>query len=124
MAISKITYTTKEDRDVTSVPANQKVSAADMNELKTKFNALVDALDGAVRPIRVKITASDFSGSNYDNANAVGLTAETGVQVFTNDGSGTLLNEGAGNGYVFTPALGRFTMDRGNYIIVIYKPIT
>lgn len=121
--MDKITYTDKVDRDVTSVPAVNKVVAADMNEIKTKFNALIDALANARQIIRVKISASDFTGSYYDNSNAVGLTAETDIQVFSNDGSGVLLNEGTGKGYQFNGTLGRFTMDRGNYIIVIFKPL-
>lgn len=125
MALSSITFADKENRDITGVPANQKVTAADMNEIKTKFNALITALAGAVKIIRVKIGTSDFTGGYYDNSNAVGLTPETDLLVFTNEGSGVLLSEGTASddGYSFNGTLGRFTMDPGNYLIIILKPI-
>lgn len=41
----KITYGTKTDRRTSNVPATQKVTAANLNEIKEKFNALVDEVD-------------------------------------------------------------------------------
>mgnify|MGYP003463041408 CR=1 FL=1 len=122
MALEQIDYADKVDNRTTSIPANQRVIADDMNQIKTKFNALVTAVSTYLRQrIRVNITASDFTGGYYTNTNAIGLTPDVDVIVQSNDGSGVVLK--SGDGYVFDAALGKFTMDRGNYTITIYKPL-
>ena len=44
MAVQKINYTSKTDLSTTSVPAANKVSASDMNEIKTVTNNNADEL--------------------------------------------------------------------------------
>lgn len=123
MALTLITFTDKEDYRTTDLDPKYRVVAADMNEIKTKVNAVITALNTNFRQrIVVNITASDFTGGYYDNANAVGLTAGTDIIVMSNEGSGTLLRPG--NEYTFDDELGRFTMDRGAYSITIYKPLS
>lgn len=66
-----------------------------------------------------KITSADFTGSDYTDADLVGLDETTDFIVFTNEGSGTLvdLTDGFNS---FDPATGTLTMPAGKYIILIF----
>lgn len=118
-----ITYSDKVDNQVSPLPEINKVTAGNMNEIKNAINAIETALlsAGIVQFIQVTITSSDFAGSNYTNANLVGLTSAQ-FQLFSDDGSGVLLKEG--DAFTFSSMLGRITTDAGNYRLNIFKPIT
>lgn len=122
--MAKITFADKET--YTAVPGAEKykLTAANTNEIKNSVNALYDLMALLKAPIVYSITAADFTGGYFTKTDTIGLTPGTGFQLYTNEGSGTLLNEGAGKGYVFNPALGRITTDIGNYILIIFKPLT
>lgn len=126
MALQQITFTTKEDRLTNSLEDKYKVTAADMNEIKTKFNAVVAALESARQRLVFNVVAGDFTGGYIDIAQAAGLTADTDIFVYSNEGSGTLMSEGTdpADGYVFATGNGRFTMTPGSYRIVIFKPLS
>lgn len=117
--MDKITYTNKEDRRTTDVPAINKVVAADMNQIKTVVNAIVDKLDLAKIPQSVAITSADFAGDTYTNTLLIGKTPVTDFNVWTNDGSGVLLKYT--DGYTFVSGTGTITMASGNYRLEIYK---
>lgn len=120
--MAKITYTNKEDRRVVDVPDINRVTAADMNEIKTSVNALYDLVDLAYIPVNISITSGDFSGSTYTNILLIGKTPQTDFNVFTNEGSGVLLL--ASDGYTFDDETGTLTMEAGNYIIQVWKKLT
>lgn len=116
----EITYADKSDRrEFSDVPENEKVVAANMNELKTKFNALSAKVDALRNPSIVTITDADFSGSYYQNTLLIGLTPATDFKLFTNGGSGTILPESA---FAFSAELGRITIEAGDYVLLITKP--
>lgn len=115
--MDKITYADKNDRRTTSIPIDQKVVAANMNEIKTVVNAIVDKLASVYSPSAVVLTSANFSGSNYQNNSLIGKTAQVDFNIYTNDGSGVLLKYI--DGYAFNSGTGTVTMDPGNYIIVI-----
>ena len=122
MAAGKITYTDKADRRTTSVDPTNKVVAADMNEIKTKFNALCDIVDQLRKPVVYVITSANFSGSNYQNSELVNKTPMEDFKVFTNGGSGVLIKEEDG-GFSFVGATGTLTMTPDNYLIEVYKQL-
>ena len=64
------------------------------------------------------ITSADFVGSDYTNALLIGKTPQVGFNVFSNDGSGALLDYP--NSYDFDNTTGTLTMPAGNYVIQIY----
>jgi hypothetical protein len=119
--MAKITYTTKEDRRTVDVPEVNRVTAANMNEIKASVNALYDRLEAALVPVSFAITSADFAGDTYQNALLVGKTAVTGFNVFTNDGSGVLLK--FNDCYTFNSGTGTLTMSAGNYRIEVYKAL-
>lgn len=120
--MAKITYTAKEDRRTVDVPEVNKVTAANMNEIKTSVNALYDLVAQVLIPTSFAITSADFAGDTYTNAMLVGKTPVTGFNVFTNDGSGVLLKYN--DGYTFNSGTGTITTPAGNYRIEIYVPLT
>ena len=125
MALDLITFTDKQDRETSPYPEQYIVTAANINEIKTKVNALIAAVNTHLRQRIVRnITSADFSGGYYQNSNLVGLTADSDFFVHTNEGSGVLLTEGAGKGYTYNSVLGRLTMPAEKYRITIYKPLS
>src|SRR5690348_11334319 len=113
-----ITFTNKKDRiDQSPIPVKKKVVAADMNEIKKVVNAIVALInDGTLRQIvNTSISAANFSGDNYDNSNLVNLTPYADFNVYTNEGSGVLLQ--FNDGYTYNAPLGRLTMPPGKYLI-------
>lgn len=65
----------------------------------------------------VIITAADFTGNDYTNALLNGLTADEDFQLFSNDGSGTLLK--VNDGYTFSGTT--ITTTPGNYRLQIIR---
>lgn len=123
--MAKIQYADKVDRRTIAVAPENKVVAANMNEIKASVNALYDMLENIRQRIQVSITSANFSGNNYDNTNLVGLSI-TDFMVFSNDGSGVLLNNNAlaaGGSFTFSSGQGRLVMSPGNYTLVIFKPL-
>lgn len=118
--MGKITYT-KTDRIISSVPLENKVTAADMMEIKTSVNALYDLMENLRQLITVLIVANDFSGSNYQNGNLVGLTPDVDFQIFQDFGSGILLK--VNESYLFNATTGTITAEKGSYRLNIYKRI-
>jgi hypothetical protein len=119
--MSRITFTNKEDRRALTIPAINRVDAANMNEIKASVNALYDALENAVKPVTLVIEPADFAGSTYTNVNLIGKTPMVQFNVFTNEGSGVLLN--VDDSYTFNSGTGTITMDAGNYIIIVYVSV-
>jgi len=117
--MDRITYTNKEDRRTSGIPAKNKVVAADMNEIKSVVNAIIDKLDTAKIPQSIAITSADFSGDVYINTLLINKTPVTDFNIWTNDGSGVLLKYN--DGYTFTSGTGTVTMPSGNYRLEIYK---
>lgn len=66
----------------------------------------------------LNITSADFSGSDYQSTDLIGLVAGTNFDVWSNDGSGTLLL--VNDGYTFNSTTGTITATAGNYKILIY----
>jgi hypothetical protein len=73
---------------------------------------------GGGSTISTPITSADFVGSDYVNALLIGKTPQVGFNVFSNDGSGALLDYP--NSYSFDGVTGTLTMTAGNYVIQIY----
>lgn len=124
--MAKILFADKEDRITNSLADKYKVTASDMNAIKESVNALYDFMDNLRQRVVVTLVAGSFSGGYVDVAAAAGLTADSDIFVYTDEGSGTLLSQGTGPaaGYVFASGNGRFTMPPGNYRIVIFKPLS
>lgn len=119
--MAKITYDDKEDNQVSPLTEKYKVTANNMNEIKTSVNALYDMLASHSTPIVIDITSANFSGNNYTNSNLVDLTSNQFLLI-TNGGSGVVLKEG--DGFTFASAIGRITTDPEDYKLIIFKPIT
>jgi len=115
-----ITYVNKELYAANPLPAKNKVTFQDMNELKAKHNALCAAVEQFCKQSMVVFFgASDFSGSFYQNSNLVGLTTDDFL-LYSNEGSGVLINP---DDFTFTAATGRIEIEQGNYVLLINKPI-
>lgn len=117
--MARITFTAKVDRRTQNVPDENRVTAADMNMIKSSVNALYDLMDTIRKPIIKTLTSASFSGSNYQDSDLVGMTGY--FDLFTNDGSGVLLK--LNDGYTYNATTGTITTDAGNYILKIYKPV-
>ena len=120
--MAEITYDTKEDRRTSSVPEKNKVTASNMNEIKTSVNALYALVAQVYSPKAVVITAADFAGSNYVNTQLIGKTPQVDFNVYSNSGSGVLLKYL--DGYAFAIMTGTLTMDAGDYVIVLNVKLT
>lgn len=120
--MARITFTDKEDRRTLSIPEINKVTAANMNEIKDSVNALYDYLDSVKVPISFAITTSDFAGSTYVDVRLIGLTPVDDFNIWTNEGSGVLLKYT--DGYTFAAGTGTVTMEPGDYRIEIYTSLT
>lgn len=118
--MAKITYTNKVDKRITNVPEKNKVTAANMNEIKTSVNSIYDLLQNAVIPISFAITSSDFDGDTYTNTMLVNKVAMTDFYIMANNGSGTLLSIKPSE---FNSNTGTLTIQPDNYYITIYKKI-
>lgn len=120
--MAKVIYTDKADRRTdTSIPMINKVVAADMNEIKASINALYDLIGTARNVVQTVITSADFAGPHYINTLLIGLTAMRDFNVFTNGGSGVVLN--VNDGYTFTSGTGTINMEPGDYLIQILVPL-
>jgi hypothetical protein len=75
--MAKITYSTKIDNQTSALPAINKVSAADMNEIKTSVNDIYDTLGGFAYYVDTETSVTPIS-----------LTADTWTDL-TNDKAGT-----------------------------------
>jgi hypothetical protein len=125
--MARITFTDKEDRQEIDIAAKYKLVAAEVNAMRDSINAVYDYLDTLhVRGV-LTYTAAQFSGSYIESSHLVGLTPDVDFFVYTNSGSGTLLNNGTGEGgsYTFNSGNGRVTMTDGPQPIriVYFKPI-
>jgi hypothetical protein len=117
--MAQITYDDKQDnRQLTTIPDNQKVVAADMNEIKYSVNALYDLIAGMRVPTWIAVASGDFAGNNYTNSALALLTAGIDFNVFTNGGSGTLLRPASD--YTFNSATGVITTTPDNYQILLF----
>jgi len=124
---SPISFDDKQDRQTNSLDRKYKATAADFNDLKGRFNDLLAYLQNNVtQTIRVKIEAADFNGTYYENADLAGLTPDVDFQLFTDNGSGTLMNYtgDADDGYNFDSATARIYTYAGSYLLIIHKPIS
>lgn len=117
--MNKITFTDKEDRRTTNVPAINKITAADMNEIKSVVNAIVDKLTVVKIPKSLVITSSDFEGNAYTNTELIGKSPQIDFNLTTNSGSGTLLKYN--DGYTFNAQTGTITTEAENYRLDYYK---
>lgn len=122
------TFLPKIDRVTQSGNPQNLVVANDINQI---YNCLVDLYSKigtlAIRKV-LTISASSFTASYYTNSLLVNLQPDIDFQVYTNEGSGTLLvwdNNGTNyeGGYSYTPALGRLTLNPGNYSIQVFTPV-
>ena len=120
--MAKITFTNKEDNRVLDLPEINKVTASNMNEIKTSVNALYDLLDLVYYPKSVVISASDFDGNAYINTELIGMSGGVDFNVFTNAGSGVMLK--LDDGYTFNSGTGTITTDPDDYVIQYYKKLT
>ncbi len=118
--MAKITYANKVYRRTTDVPEIYKITAGNMNEIKTSVNSLYDLLQNAVIPISFAITSADFDGDIYTNTLLVDKVAMTDFYVMANNGSGTLLSIKPSE---FNSNTGTLTILPDNYYITIYKKI-
>ena len=75
--MAKITYTTKVDNQVSELPSINKVTAADMNEIKTSVNELYDERVGWAR----------YDDTQYTSASPYSITGETPFTVSNNAGN-------------------------------------
>lgn len=116
------TYLTKADNQVTSVPIINKVVAADMNQLKASITELYAILANALVQVDVPLSKASFDGPNYADARLIGKTPQADFNIWTNDGSGTLLNYP--DGYAFAADTGTLTMTPGNYLLKVNVPLT
>ena len=122
--MARITFDDKEDRLEQPYQRKNLVIGADVNEIKASVNALYDLMGQIKKPIVYSITSTDFTGPYFTKTDTVGLTPMVDFQLYSNEGSGVLLSEGTGKGYSFNAALGRITTDSGNYILIIFKPLS
>lgn len=116
--MAKINYNTKEDLRALDVPEVNKVTAANMNEIKASVNALYDYLNSVKVPTSFAITSSDFAGSTYTDTRLIGKVPVTDFNVYSNNGSGVLLKNT--DGYTFNTGTGTLTMPADDYRIEIY----
>lgn len=75
--MAQITYTTKVDNQASELPAINKVTAADMNEIKASVNELYDERSGWAR----------YDDTQYTSAAPYVITGETPFTVSNNAGS-------------------------------------
>lgn len=66
----------------------------------------------------VSITASDFTGDDYQNDSLIGKIADQDFAVMANGGSGTLLKVGVS--YEFDSSTGTITAAPDDYRVIIY----
>lgn len=116
-----ITYENKSDRRTTDIPVVNKVSAADMNQIKKVVNAIVEKLDLVRIPTSVILTSGSFDGNAYTDSRLVDKTAMVDFNLFTNDNSGTLKK--VDTGYTFNSTTGTITAEASNYRLEIYVPL-
>ena len=116
--MAEITYATKVDRRTLDVPETEKVTAANMNEIKASVNALYTAINSVKVPTSFAITPSDFTGDVYTDTRLIGKTPVTDFNVWSNNGSGVLLKYT--DGYTFNAGTGTLTMPQDDYRIEIY----
>lgn len=126
--MADITWQDKQDRIVSALAAKFKWTAAEANEVRDAINAINGQLRTYVRAVVVlKITSANFTGGKYASPHFQGLTPDVHFQVFSDDGAGALLKEGApvdGGSYTFNSSTNEITMDAGNYRILVNKPIS
>lgn len=116
---------TKQDYYSTAISPQYKLTAAELNALVDAVKAIRTKLNDDVRIVKpFTITPASFSGGYYDNAECVGLTPDIDFVLFSNEGSGAKLRAGTGEAYQFNSGQGRFTMDPGNYYLLLFKRIT
>lgn len=120
--MARVTFDDKEDTTVQPGLRKNLVIADDINQLKNGINGVYDMLANLRQRIVVPLSASDFSGSNYQNSNLVALVPMSDFTLCTNDGSGVLLN--TSGGYTFNGTTGTITAAAGNYVLTIFKPLS
>jgi hypothetical protein len=64
------------------------------------------------------ITAANFVGDDYTNPDLVGKTPQVNFNIFTNDGTGGLMDYPGS--YTFNAGTGTITTTPGNYVVQIY----
>lgn len=80
--MSKITYTAKADNTISALPEINKVTASDMNEIKTSVNVLYDNLPGWARYDDTQYTA--LAPYNFAGATAFTIPNNAGNVINTN----------------------------------------
>lgn len=98
-----ITYTNKVDNRTTSLAAINKVTAADMNEIKASVNALYAAV-----MVNILAATGDFTGDDFQDDRLIGLTARTDFNMWVYGGSGVLLT--LTTQYTFNSGTGTITI--------------
>lgn len=69
---------------------------------------------------KVKISAADTAAGTYTNALLVGLAEATDFMLWTDEGSGTVVDLTDGFN-VFTSGTGTLTIPQGKYVLLIFK---
>jgi|UppTroSEARF10012_1034513.scaffolds.fasta_scaffold00291_2 hypothetical protein len=85
------------------------------DKLQEKLFEIIDATFTEI----ILLTASDFTGDNYQKNALIGLTPDIDFELFSNTGSGTMLQ--VDNGYTFDINYGVITTSPENYKLKIYK---
>ena len=107
------------DNRTSSLAAINKVTAADMNEIKTSVNSVYS---NAKRVLHLAITSADFSGSVYTNVSLIGQSYYTQFNIWSYD-TGNILKYTTD--FTFDIATGAVTMvaGAGNYLIQSVLPL-
>lgn len=118
--MAAITYTNKVDNRTSSLAEVNKVTAANMNEIKTSVNVVYS---NAARVSNTAIAAGDFSGSVYTNLPLLGwLTVYTSLNIWSLDTGNILKNT---TDFSYNSGTGAITMvaGAGNYLIQVVLPL-
>lgn len=101
--------------------ANNSLSVDTINWIATKHNLTTVSGGGSSSVLPVRISSSDFSGSTYTNSLLVGRIAQIDFDLFSANGSGTLLN--LTDNYTFNSETGIITTSADNYMLLFYGEI-
>ena len=111
--MARIGFTDKVDRRTLDFPIINKVTAANINEIKASINAIYDALDNMTQVVNIAIDEYDFDGTSYSDERMIGLEVGTTINVWNNSylegNGGFLLEEGVI--YEYNSETGTITID-------------
>lgn len=89
---------------------------------QTTFNTLATFIIGTATPIteKIKIASADVPGGVYTNTKLIGLDETTDFCLWTDEGSGTLVDFTDGVN-IYNSAAGTFTIPQQKYVLLIFN---